>query len=124
MTRRTVSLLAGIPLGLMALWVGTAPVLGSGNSLLGGHEERWYLAFAYGTGYPVGCTVEGSCQYCAYTVWANCSAYYNGSHPCTGGSILIAVPDFEYNKTYANGLAGCSGSYPCGDLHHAYCALP
>ncbi len=87
MKRRVLSqipLFVGLVAGLVALWTGGAPVLGSGDAVLGGHEARWY-AIKTIDGKDGGCTVQGSCQYCFDTKWMDCVDYYNGAHPCTGG---------------------------------------
>jgi len=129
MKRRTApqfSAMLGLGLVLLALWAAAMPVLGNGDSILGGHEYRWYVDYQHG-GY-VGCSSTLGCDYCEQTRWESCSAAYddswNFSWQCGGGSILIAVRDFEYKETYPVGLAGCTeGYYLCEKLQHADCQL-
>lgn len=115
----------GVVVGVLALWAGAEPVFSSGDSVFGGHEYRWYTV--YRNGGIVGCTRESSCYYCEQTKWDNCQYAYDsgwGKLNCGGGSILIAVPDFEYMGTHPNGDAGCYGGHQiCDQLQHALCQL-
>jgi hypothetical protein len=119
------ALIMGVVLGLTALWASAAPVLGGANSVFGGYERRFYYTSSHES-QAVGCTVEYGCQYCAYTVWMDCTDFrdWNGDHPCTtGGSIVVAVPDFEYEYTRASSPAACDGGPTCITLYHAFCSL-
>lgn len=113
----------GIAVGLLALWVGAAPVLGTGNSAIGG---VWYI-------YPdpdpdekyVGCTAQGCSPYCGTTTVADCSGATWNSQPmyCYGGSITIASPSSQgYSYPYAGSKSICSGGWPeCFKLYNATC---
>ena len=116
----------GVIVGFAALWAGAAPAIGDGDSVLGGHPQRWYFARAFSDpDMYVGCNIQGGCDFCLTEEWRSCSGYYDGiNHPCSGGSILIAVDDFEYERTDAGYKAGCSGTNPdCAEFRHAGCML-
>jgi len=119
------TLVIGILLGLLALWSVAAPLADAGNHVLGGHPSWWYLYFDGWS--PIGCTADMNChEHCVGTEWDYCWAAYDGvnerSMNCTGGAILIGIPqEAGGGEGLATTLAGCEGLDWCPDLRHVYC---
>ena len=107
------ALIVGITVGVMALWAGSAPVLGARSSVIGGWSFK-----TIDTGVWIGCD-SGSCSMCAGTLGRECE----DGPDCYGGSITVASPSYRPNdpEPYAAGVAGCSGGLQCQWVRHAGC---
>lgn len=117
-------LVMGVVLGALALWTGAAPAVGNGDSVLGGHESRWYV-WGIGENNWIGCSADMDCAaHCVGTEWHYCWGAAVSSHSlnCTGGAIVIAEPQ-EAGGGQGGGIypAGCDGSGFCPNIYHAYC---
>jgi len=127
--RHQLPLFVGVVLGLLALWAGAGPLLGSGSSVLGGHESRWYLHWSADS-QIIGCHINVACgDHCVGTKWDECEAatYYNENHrvPCYGGAMVIAEgQEAGGGQAWASAYpVGCWGEDDvCADIHHvSYC---
>lgn len=123
--KRQPTVVISVLLALLALWTGGTPLVGSGDSLLGGHQSRWYTYGAGGNGALIGCSADMNCgEHCVLTEWHYCWGATNssGSLNCTGGAILIAEPqEAGGGLGWGTYLAGCDGLGNCTIIHHAYC---
>jgi len=122
-----VGLIVGMTLGLLALWAGASPVLGPGDSVIGGGPEPhpvWYRAWDYDH-YNVGATwqTNGEHTYNGWTISRYCADAVNWSGQpmhCTGGSISVASgPGTE--TMHWGSEASCSvGEYSDGECDEFY----
>lgn len=126
MKRRTYSqlpLLAGLVIGVLALWIGTTPVTGTAATAIGGGatftdhyiDSQWVAVRTY------------PCSKAQYRVWQDCSHYKPPDYPdvaCDSGSYIWVAEGCSSSTGYdvaPSGPASCDGDdYDwCKDLYHA-----
>jgi hypothetical protein len=126
-SRTGLTLGIGLVVGLLALWASAEPILGPGNSVVGG----WYWTIASGfEQYNIGCDHRGNMWHrcrCWDAISSYCGSATDGqdqTYGCTGGSLLIgSYTDTVLLDAGASSLAGCSGPVgtPCSSFHHIIC---
>jgi hypothetical protein len=110
----------GLALGIMALWVSTAPIGINGDQVIGG----WY---SYTTNPPesdkIGCTSSSGCSACSGITYVYC---YNGpvdkGWSCHGGGFYAAVAGVGATGHGTGSKALCDGPYGDWDKSQ-YCEV-
>jgi len=97
-----VSLVVGLVLGLMALWVGASPIGTSGDLVTGG----WTTCWAYDDGWNIVAATSWDCDPCQGTLTRYCYEY---DVSCNGGSIsVVMVTGGPGNTPHSAGYAPCT----------------
>ncbi len=97
-----ISMLCGLVVGAMALWVGTAPIGVSGDIVTGGWSS------VYHNGERFACDIADGCVYCNGGHYEYCSDYdgYTGGTPCSGGLVWVAESGGT-TTAHAGGTTNC-----------------
>jgi len=105
-------LVAGLVLGLLAMWFAAAPVGASGELVTGGWN------WCYVSGDAVACS-GGECSKCMGVSVESCSSSIYG---CWGGSIsVVSCWSNSPLTTHGTGTAGCIGDWPCEIIQNGDC---
>ena len=103
-------LVAGLILGLLAMWAGASPVGATGDLVTGGWDHCWFTATGdWGGASPC----LGSCPECGGDFPASC-----GAGNCGGGTIMIISCSSGAQGRVAGGATPCSG---CPNYHSHTC---
>lgn len=118
--------IVGIAIGMLALWIGAAPVMGSGNTTVGGSNPPGFRAAFNGVGwFWYGCQDGGpsQCANCAGTIATSC--YGNLTHTdCVGGPMTVISASVGQGHVISGAKAYCTGSINgCSDLYNASCTF-
>lgn len=121
------SLVAGLVIGVVALWASAAPILGTGDSIIAG----WYMRTSV-EGDPIGVTSNSyDTGHCAMTLSDSCAAAreWNGTFAnCVGSTLTIGSPSARDEDPWfhsASPASGCSagllGTWWCDELYNVSC---
>jgi hypothetical protein len=121
-----VSLVAGLVIGVTALWAAAAPASGGGSGIFGG----WFV-WQVGQKF-IGCQSYQACYYCRGTTYSSCEL---GTYPtgenlgCNGGPLITILTEGSWGGTPMASTQNhiCSttpgGSSLCPQLYHADCSF-
>jgi hypothetical protein len=111
-----VSLIAGLALGMVALWAGATPIGAVGDLTMGGWtdcltQEDVRVAATY-----------WDCDPCDGTVLRYCyEGAPFGAPPCSGGMVTVVVAASAGATPHATGRASCYGNEWCTYIYNGDC---
>lgn len=110
-----VSLIAGLVLGVTALWAAASPLGASGDLATGG----WVGCSAYDNGWHTVAGTSGDCDPCQGTLSRYCFEYAWGT--CTGGSITVVMAIYGQPGAtpHSAGYIPCGGD--CTSIYEGDC---